>query len=390
MKKTLASISVVMILFMVLVSCNLPFFNTQPPLDENAVNTSVAQTLAANLVVNPPTQAAVLPTLASGPTITPVPLPTIAVNTPVPTVDTCNRASWIEDVTVPDGSIYLPNVAFTKTWRIKNVGTCTWTTSYAIVFDSGDQMSAPAATPLLGNVPPNATVDVSVNLKSPAANGTYAGNFKLRSDTGLIFATGSNYTYPLYAQIKVSNLMLIPELNLGGLIHLLPLEILVYDFGTNYCSGHWNNASAGGDLLCPGAKTDNSGFVVRNDSPKLQDNQTYTGVALFTHPQWIDGGSIAGTFPLLAVQNGMKFRAVLGCGYGGNACDVQFLLRYRIEGGTLQQLGSWNVKYSDAPKTIDVDLSALAGKNVNFVLQVVTNGPSNQDWAHWVNPRIIK
>ena len=38
----------------------------------------------------------------------------------------------------------------------------------------------------------------------------------------------------------------------------------------------------------------------------------------------------------------------------------------------------------------DIDLSSLAGKNVKFLFQVSANGSSGQDWALWINPRIIK
>ena len=87
----------------------------------------------------------------------------------------------------------------------------------------------------------------------------------------------------------------------------------------------------------------------------------------------------------------MKFRATLGCRFGGSACDVRFFLRYYEEGVSgLKQLNQWDIKYSDTPLVVDVDLSALAGKKISIMLQVVTNGSPNQDWAQWVNPRIIK
>jgi len=38
---------------------------------------------------------------------------------------------------------------------------------------------------------------------------------------------------------------------------------------------------------------------------------------------------------------------------------------------------------------LDVDLSSLAGKSVEFVLAVLANGPSFQDWAFWLAPRIV-
>ncbi len=46
-----------------------------------------------------------------------------------------DRAQFVADVTVPDGTRYDPGATFTKTWRLRNAGTCTWTTSYTMVFD---------------------------------------------------------------------------------------------------------------------------------------------------------------------------------------------------------------------------------------------------------------
>jgi hypothetical protein len=394
MKKNIKILLGLVIIVLSLISCTFSIGNPTPAVDENAVNTQVAQTLAALGGGEVATQPVVEPTITSAPLATaalPTVAPTAVPPTPVPTQDTCNQAKWVEDVSVPDGSLYLPNVAFTKTWRIQNVGTCTWNTSYAIVYSSGDHMGEPAATAFLGNVAPNATVDISVNMKSPANNGEYTTYFMLRSDTGLIFGTGSSFIAPLFANIKVNKLMLMPTFDLGGILPLLPLETLVYDFGTNYCSGSWNNASTPGTLPCPGDTSSPLGYVVRNDNPVLSDGKTYNGVALVTHPQWIDGGSIAGKFPVMAVQNGMKFRATLGCRQNANACTVRYFLRYYEQGvAGLKQLGQWDLKYSDTPLAIDVDLSALAGKNIIFVLQTVTVDASNQDWAQWVNPRIIK
>jgi hypothetical protein len=35
-----------------------------------------------------------------------------------------------------------------------------------------------------------------------------------------------------------------------------------------------------------------------------------------------------------------------------------------------------------------VDLTSLAGKNIEFILAIQANGPSTQDWAVWVKPQI--
>jgi hypothetical protein len=399
MKRSVSYLLFVVVFLVGLVACNLPFGSPPTAPDENAINTSVAQTLSA-LGGAASTEAVNLPTAGAEPTITTAPLPTAALPTIAPTAvpptqaptqDTCNRASWVEDITYPDGSVLLPNKDFVKTWRVKNVGTCTWNTSYAVVYYSGDQMGAPAASPLLGNVAPGATVDLSVNMKSPGTNGEYRGDFMLRSDTGLIFGTGSLYTASIYNEIKVSSIMLMPTFIFSGVIELLPLETLIYNFASNYCSASWRNATAPGTLPCPGTNSDAAGFVVRNDDPKLSNGTTYNGVALVTHPQWIDGGSIAGIYPVIAVQNGMKFRATLGCRYEGTACKVHYFLRYYEQGvAVLKQLNQWDLEYADTPLKVDVDLSSLAGKNISFVLQTTAYGSPNQDWAQWVNPRIIK
>jgi hypothetical protein len=394
MKTFVKALVVVLILSMGLASCSFPS-GQNLQVDENTVNTSVAQTLSAM-----GSAGSVTATAQAGATATSMPLPTAALPTvaptaipptPLPTEDTCNRAKWIEDVTVPDGSVYLPNATFTKTWRIQNVGTCTWNTSYAVVYSGGDHMNEPAVTAFLGTVAPGATVDLSVPLKSPAENGEYTTYFMLRSDTGVLFGTGATFSAPVFAQIKVIKLMLLPTLVGGGFLPVFPLETLVYSFGDNYCAATWKNASGGGNLACPGSTSDSSGYVVRNDNPVLSNGTTYSGVALVTHPQWIDGGSIAGIFPLITVENGMKFRATIGCRQGGAACDVRYFLRYYEDGvAGLKQLAQWDIKYTDAPLAVDVDLSALAGKKINVILQVVTNGSPDQDWAQWVNPRVIK
>ena len=394
--KRLSIVIVILMLGSLLASCNYTIVRTTPAADENSINTAVAQTLAAagggssaTRTPKPDEQPTV--TMTIQPSITPQPLATANVlPSATATEDACNRAKFEDDITVEDGTIMAPDTTFTKTWRFTNTGTCTWNTNYAIVFSGGDQMSAPSTTNLTGSVPPGATVDISVNMKSPSADGDYAGNYMLRSDTGLVFGTGASHMAPVYVSIEVAAAQVVPDFDFGGFLPFIPLETLVYNFGANYCVGNWHNAHDPGYFACPGNKTDESGFVVSVDSPKLQDGNVVNGVGLLTHPQWVDGGLISGSFPLLTIENGMKFRAVLGCGFGGAACDVRFMLRYRIEGGALTELTHWDIDYADAPVTVNLDLSALAGKKVNFVLQVGTNGSSAQDWAYWVNPRIVK
>jgi hypothetical protein len=125
-----------------------------------------------------------------------VPFPTIGPSsTPNPTLppaatptSNCDNANFITDVTYPDNTVVSAGDNFTKTWRFRNIGTCSWTPSYALVFINGESMGGPTVQALAGNVNPNQTVDLSVALTAPSSNGTHTGNWGIRNAAGVIFA----------------------------------------------------------------------------------------------------------------------------------------------------------------------------------------------------------
>jgi len=94
------------------------------------------------------------------------------------------EVEFVADVTVPDGSDFTPREKFTKTWRLRNAGTRTWTTAYALVYIDGERMDAPDRVNLQDGVPPGETVDVSVDMRAPKEAGRYRGYWKLLSPDG--------------------------------------------------------------------------------------------------------------------------------------------------------------------------------------------------------------
>ena len=160
------------------------------------------------------------------PTNTTIAPPTIQPPTVPPTsTQMCDKSQFIADITIPDGTILAPGTAFTKTWRIKNTGTCSWTPSYTIVFDHGDQMSGPSAQALVGNVNPGQTADISINLTAPATNNHYVGYWKLRNAAGVTFTQ-------FYSDIKV-------QAGGGGIFAVTSVT---------YTLSAWNDA---GHVNCP-------------------------------------------------------------------------------------------------------------------------------------------
>lgn len=111
-------------------------------------------------------------------------------------------ATFIEDVTYPDGTIVSPGSSLVKTWRIKNVGTCTWNSEYQLVFDSGDAMDGPGSMQLTDiHIAPREILDISVELTAPDSPGTYRGNWKFRDPEGNIF--GLTTGNPIWVEIEV-------------------------------------------------------------------------------------------------------------------------------------------------------------------------------------------
>jgi hypothetical protein len=141
--------------------------------------------------------------VSANPTAT---VPTVIVQPTVVTGACTDRAAFVSDVTIPENSGFQGGINIVKTWRLRNVGTCTWQTGYALVFVAGDQMSGTSPTAITGNVPSNGTVDISVKLTTPVLNGTYRGEWKLRNTNGEQFGIGENADIPVAVQIVVTAL----------------------------------------------------------------------------------------------------------------------------------------------------------------------------------------
>jgi len=82
-------------------------------------------------------------------------------------------------VTYPDNALVNAGETFTKTWKLQNVGTCTWT-GYKVAFVDGERMGSPDSVPV-PETEKGKPVDVSVELTAPSADGMYRGNFELRN-----------------------------------------------------------------------------------------------------------------------------------------------------------------------------------------------------------------
>ncbi|HVN77519.1 MAG TPA: NBR1-Ig-like domain-containing protein [Terriglobia bacterium] len=155
-------------------SCNLPVpAVSQAPLDsptaaQQALSTA---TMAEQVLASPVATLAILTSTAT---------PTLG-----PTAADCDLAKFIMDVNYPDNTVVKAGEAFTKTWRIQNLGSCTWDAKYKLVFMRGEQMDGPSpAEVVTTSVKPGDSVDLSAPLKAPSKNGTHWGVWQLYNGAG--------------------------------------------------------------------------------------------------------------------------------------------------------------------------------------------------------------
>ena len=284
----------------------------------------------------------------------------------------CDWAQFTADVTVPDGTSFAPGTPFLKTWRLKNIGACTWTTSYSAVLTSGAQMNAPAAIYFSTSVAPGDSINISANMVAPSTPGHYRGNWILRNASGGLFGVGSSADAIFWVDIYVTT-----------------SYSSTYDFVSNFASATWTSGAGG--LPAPGTDGDPKGFVLKVNSPQLEDGSVDPSAGLVVSPQNVTGGYIQGVYPAYTVQPGDHFLSILNCAYGASGCYVNFRLNYQIGSGPVQTLWSFNERYDGLYFRANIDLSSLAGQSVNFILymaDVSGHGTPSGDRAEWVETKI--
>jgi hypothetical protein len=353
-----------------------PFYSTPMP-------TLNFPTLVSTRIVSTLTPQPALPTLTEQPSATLTQFPSLTPMMSIPSqtarptltkipsstpIAYCNWAAFVKDVSYADGAVVAPGTLFTKTWRLKNIGTCTWKTTYGLVFFRGNNMNGIATTDMPVVVLPGKTVDISVVLTAPEHSGKYRGEWLLRNAAGEVFGLGSTASTPFYVEISVSS----------------DIET-VFDFTTNYCKATWR--SGAGVQACPG-NSNSKGYVKRVQDPQLEDGQVYMGPALWVVPQNTSSGYLKGIYPVYKVKKGDHFRSVVSCAYKAKGCSADFRLDYQIGTGTVKTLWEFSEDFDGMVYAADVDLGSLSGKSVKFILTVLSKGSAQYDKVLWVDPRI--
>lgn len=133
-----------------------------------------------------PPIAAATATATSQPTSTPSPTPAAS---PTAQANCTESALFLADVTIQDGENMPAGQPFTKTWRLRNNGTCTWNNGYRLVFISGEELNGPDSIPLRETLP-GKELELSIELSAPSVDGSFAAFYEIRNPAGKTIPIG--------------------------------------------------------------------------------------------------------------------------------------------------------------------------------------------------------
>lgn len=120
------------------------------------------------------------------------PLLSVAINlpsaNPSPSAEAagCLNSALVKDVSIPTGTEIQAGSAFTKTWLIKNTGTCTWNRDFRITFVAGSLLGSDT-TRIRKLVEPGASAEISLQMTAPQTSGTVSTAWQMSSDSGQLF-----------------------------------------------------------------------------------------------------------------------------------------------------------------------------------------------------------
>jgi hypothetical protein len=379
---------------MLLVSC-LPNSQQVP---EGWGQTEAAYTMVAVLTQSAFQTVEAKLTEVSKPTGTPVPEETILpASTPIPastgiptlssaaatqpsyiskaTGTLCNQIGSVIDMSIPDGTAIQPGATFTKIWRLMNNGTCTWTTSYDLIFSNGYDLTpyGKKDIPLPKEVKPGDSVDVSILLQAPTKTGTYTSYYQLQDQNGNVFGGGPKGQAVFWVKIKS-----------GGHSDTSADSSLVYSLASSTCYASWFTAN--GLIACPENANPETGSVISQNSVTTEDDSTISQPTIITVPN--KGGVISGQFPSILINKDDIFSATIGCVNGHPECNISFTVGYKTTDGKEGTLGTWTHTAAGPGEELNLDLTKLATHTSSLILTVNANNKSADNIGYWISPRV--
>lgn len=117
---------------------------------------------------------------------TATPLPTAEPSMPTQMADCTNVLTYLNDLTVPDGTHFNPGTKIEKKWQVKNSGTCNWMDGYTIQLVGGDALGASESQALIPARNGTEAV-IQIDFTAPQAAGEYDSSWQAFDPQGNAF-----------------------------------------------------------------------------------------------------------------------------------------------------------------------------------------------------------
>lgn len=208
MKKTKLLYNLVglgLLMSLLLSACGSGDADATPTFSVELAQTQAVLTFSAAL-----TQTAIaMPSSTPSPTDTPSPTATVTLavtNTPgtplaptggVAPTSSCYSMAFVSDVTIPDNTNMKPGQTFTKTWRVRNNGSCAWDAGFKFTYTGGNSLGGATMT-LDKAVSAGTETELSVAMTAPNTAGSYRSNWRMAN------ASGTNFGDEVFVLIVVS------------------------------------------------------------------------------------------------------------------------------------------------------------------------------------------
>jgi len=193
-----------------------------PTVDANSIITQVAQTVEAGLAMTQAAMPSPTPTKTLQPTptrtatllISPTPF---TINTPTfqpllpGSTSSGDMLKFVQDITIPDGTVFKSGDVNDKTWEIQNIGTTTWNKNYRFYYCAGlpvdlvSKVLPKLFVNLGGDETPSTKVQITVSIIAPGTEGHYRIYFQLLNASGVKIPDDAGNGCSLWVDFTVDN-----------------------------------------------------------------------------------------------------------------------------------------------------------------------------------------
>ncbi len=107
-------------------------------------------------------------------------------SSPSPAPACSDDLDYLQDLTIPDGSVMVPGQTIDKRWQVRNSGSCNWDQRYSLRLISGDAMGSDGSVPLY---PARSGAEATLQMlfTAPQEFGTYECQWQAANPDGTPF-----------------------------------------------------------------------------------------------------------------------------------------------------------------------------------------------------------